>query len=220
MSILLRNIKIIDPSSAWHGMSKSLFVNKEGLVEEFENQYFEKEIDAEEMFAFPGLCDFQVNFCEPGLDYREDISSGVNAAAKGGVTCVLQVPNTDPIIDSKEVISFLKQKASNKIVDLKIICASSKETKGTELTEILEASEYGADAFGDGYKNIWHSGLLIKTLQYLKHTDKLLINQPYDVNLSSHGLMHEGVQSTVNGIPGIPSFVESMAIKRDLEIWR
>ena len=220
MSILLKKVKVFDPNSSLHGKKLDLYVNTKGILEKYESQKAKKVIEEKGLVVFPGLCDLQVNFCEPGLEHKENIASGLRAASKGGITATLQVPNVVPAIDNKETITYVKSKANEHLTTLLVQCGISQSLKGKALTEVLDASDHGADAFGDGYHNVWHSGLLLKALQYLQHTDKVLFNQPYDVNLAEHGLMHEGVVSTVNGIHGIPSFVESMAISRDLEILR
>jgi dihydroorotase len=218
MSTVLRSVKVIDVNSEWNGRTLDLYVDDKGIIHEFDNQSFKKEINLHNASIFPGILDMAVNFCEPGLEQKETISSGVQAALAGGVTAVLQVPNVDPIIDSKETLSYVKTKASQEPIDFYVQGAISKKTSCKSLTEVLDMAENGADAFGDGYSNLWHSGLLLKSLQYLQHTDKILINTPYDKNLISHGLMHEGKVSTQNGMSGVPSLVEHMAIARDLEI--
>lgn len=218
MSVRLKNIQVLDPASSLYGQKVDFYVGQEGRIEQYKDQKIEKEVDGEGKFIFPGLCDMQVNFSEPGFEHKEDVKSGMAAAEKGGITALLQVPNVYPIIDTKESISFVKSRRGDAIPHLMVQCAISKGVAGLEMTEVLDASDHGADAFGDGYQNTWHSGLLLKSLQYLQHTNKILINQPYDTKLAEHGLMHEGNVSTANGLPAIPSFVESMAISRDLEV--
>lgn len=220
MSLLLKNVKVIDSQSSWNNESMDLFVTKEGVVEKYNGQKFKKEVAVEGASVFLGLLDMAVNFCEPGLEHKETIETGVKAALKGGVTAVLQVPNVEPVIDSKEAISYVKSRVDKNTIDFYVQAGASKKLACKELTESLDMTVNGADAFGDGYNNIWHSGLLLKSLQYLQHTDKVLINQPYDKNLNQHGLMHEGVVSTRNGVAGIPSLVEQLGVSRDLELLR
>ncbi len=218
MSILLRAAKIIDCHSEWNEKIIDLFVNDKGVIEVYENQKVKLEIALDGAFVFPGILDMSVNFCEPGLEQKETIQTGCDAALAGGVTAVLQVPNVEPIVDSKETLAYIKSKSTHKMVDVYVQGAASKKINCSSLTEMLDMAENGADAFGDGYTNLWHSGLLLKALQYLQHTDKVLINTPYDKNLVSHGQMHEGKVSTKNGLSGIPSLVEHMAVARDLEL--
>lgn len=218
MSILLKKVKVVDSQSSWNGKSIDLFISKDGKISKYDDQKVKKEVSIKGAFVFPGILDLSVNFCEPGLEQKETIMSGSEAAARGGVTAVLQVPNVEPVIDSKETITYAKSISNSDLVDFYVQAGVSKGLKCTDLTEALDMTDNGADAFGDGYKNIWHSGLLLKALQYLQHTDKVLITQPYDKNLNRHGLVHEGEVSTRNGIAGIPSLVEQMAIARDLEI--
>jgi dihydroorotase len=218
MSTLLKNVQIIDSKSQWNGKKIDLFINEKGLIEKYIAQKFKKEIDCTDSYAFLGLCDLSVNFCEPGFEHKETLYSGAKAALAGGVTAVMQVPNVEPVIDTKENISYLKSRSKNLGLDFYIQAAISKKLSCKSLTEVLDMNEEGADAFGDGYTNVWHSGLLLKALQYLQHTDKVLFNTPYDKNLTPHGLAHEGKTSTKNGLSGIPSLVEQLAVARDLEL--
>lgn len=218
MSLVLRSVRVLDVQSEWNNQIIDLFVSDQGIIERFDNQKFKKEINLENASVFPGILDMAVNFGEPGLEHKETISSGCKAAMAGGVTSVLHVPNVDPIIDSKETISYLKAKSRDEFVDIYLQAGASKKLQCKALTEMLDMVDNGADAFGDGYSNIWHGGLLLKALQYLQHTDKVLINSPYDAHLMGHGLVHEGKVSTRNGLSGIPSLVEHIAVARDLEI--
>ena len=139
MSILIKKASVIDTRSAWNGKKKDLFINKSGEIELFKDQKYKQVIEGKNLSVFPGICDMQVNFAEPGLEHKETISSGLRAAAKGGVTSVLQVPNVSPVIDNKEVITFVKSKQLSSPVDLLVQCAVSKSLKGDELTEMLDS---------------------------------------------------------------------------------
>jgi dihydroorotase len=218
MSVLIKNVTVVDPSSKWHGKTLNLFVNNKGVLEEYAAQEVKKTIDYQDAMAFPGICDLSVNFCEPGLEHKETLASGAKAAIKGGVTAVLQVPNVDPVIDTKEALAYLKHKGKKLPIDFYFQAAISKNLDCKSLTEVLDMNDCGADAFGDGYSNSWHGGLLLKALQYLQHTNKVLFNTPYDKRIAVHGQMHEGKVSTKNGLAGIPSLVETLALNRDIEI--
>ena len=219
MEILLKDVKIIDPKSS-HNLSIRNVLIKNGKLEKINSKSITStnSYDAKGMILSPGWFDLRVNFNDPGFEHKEDLSSGCETAMKGGFTGVAVLPNTHPIIQSKSQIEYIKTKTKDFLTDVYPIAAVSTDIKGEEITEMLDMHGAGAIAFSDGEKPIWHTDLLIKTLQYLQKIDGLLINRPEDVLLSAHRDMHEGPTSTILGLNGMPSIAETLMIKRDLEL--
>jgi dihydroorotase len=168
----------------------------------------------------PGFLDMKANLCEPGYEHKEDLVSGLSAARRGGFTAVCQVPCLDPILDSKNGLSYLINQSAFELTDVLPIAALTKGLNGNELSEHFDLNEGGAVAFSQGYKSIRHTGVLLKALQYVQPIEGLIISNPYDSYLTGNGLVHEGVSSTAMGLKGIPSMAESIAIERDLEVLR
>lgn len=219
MEILLKGVKIIDPNSSHHQSIRNVLI-KNGKIEKISAMAItsSKEYDAKGMFLSNGWFDLRANFNDPGFEHKEDLESGCDAAMKGGFTGVAVLPNTNPIIQSKGQIEYIKTKTSTCLTDIYPIGAASTDTKGEEITEMLDMNAAGAIAFSDGEKPIWHTDLLIKSLQYLKKIDGLLMNKPEDRLLTAHGDMHEGPTSTMLGLYGMPNIAEVLMIKRDLEV--
>ncbi len=171
-----------------------------------------------EIMISNGWVDVFADYREPGLEHKETIEHGMNAAAAGGFAHVLVSPNTQPAISSKSVIQFILQKAAGHAVTLHPIGAATQNTDGKELAEMMDMHANGAIAFSDGWKPIQNANLMLKALEYVKALDGTIMQLPIDAALASGGLMHEGINSTALGMPGIPLLAETLAIYRDLEL--
>jgi dihydroorotase len=160
------------------------------------------------------------NFADPGYEYKESIESGCAAAASGGFTDVLVIPNTKPVIDTKSQVEYVVQKAKSTPVNVYPIGAVTKNTEGKELAEMYDMKTSGAIAFGDGINCIQSAGLLVKALQYVKAFGGMIIQVPDDKSINPHGLMHEGIVSTQIGLPGKPAMAEEIIVARDIKLAR
>ncbi len=184
-----------------------------------------KKLDCENAFVSVGWCDMRAFVPEPGMEHRETLLTANKAASLGGFTQVAILPNTKPTLENKENVYFLEQE-SKKInlntsskVDFFAIAALTHKTEGQDMTQMYDLHTAGAVAFSDGLKNISHTGVLMRALQYAQAFDGLVMQLPSDKNLSN-GHMHEGITSTKLGLKALPSVAEEMMIQRDLEILR
>ncbi len=193
---------------------------KNGIITEIttRNISASKVIDARNLKLSIGWCDMRSHFCDPGLESKEDLMSGRLAAAHGGFTDVLLQPNTAPVVASKNEVSYIRSGNQYNLTQLHVIGAVTKDTKGIELTEMIDLHHAGAVAFSDGFEPLWHTDVFGKALQYLQKFNGLLINRAEDKMLSSFGHMNEGLQSTMLGIPGIPQLSEELMVARDLAL--
>ncbi|WP_347156377.1 dihydroorotase [Pontibacter chitinilyticus] len=219
MKILLRAATIIDPQSAFHQQQQHL------LLENGRITYIgPDEHEADTVIAADGLCvsagwvDMQAYVGEPGLEYKEDLESLSAAAAAGGFTEVLCLPNTNPVVQTKASINFIRSRANLLPVTLHPLAAVTMETEGKDLTEMIDLYQAGAIGFTDGIKPLQGADVLLKALQYLQPFDGLLLNRPENTRLTEHGQMHEGIASTQLGMKGIPALAEEVAITRDLQL--
>ncbi len=180
-----------------------------------------QKLDCEGAFVSVGWCDIRACVPEPGMEHRETLMSASKAASLGGFTQVAILPNTKPTIENKENIYFLEQenKKLNSKVEFLAIAALTHNAEGQEMTQMYDLHKAGAVAFSDGLKNVSHTGVLLRALQYAQAFDGLVMQLPSDKNLSN-GHMHEGIASTKLGLKGLPSVAEEMMIQRDLEILR
>lgn len=218
MKILIKAAKVIDPNSSFNGKIVDVYI-EEGIIKNIGENLSDKAdkvITQENLHISPGLMDMHAEFCEPGLEYKEDLISGANAAAKGGFTAVAIMPNTTPTRSSKTDIEFVKSKTQNHIVDVLPIGALSHNLEGKELAEMFDMKQAGAIAFSDNKAAIKNSGLMSRALLYAKNFDGLVISFANDESLSHGGQMHEGEVSTTLGLESIPALSEELQISRDL----
>lgn len=222
MNLLLRHVRIIDPSSPFHQQQADIFI-EDGIIKAIGsnlNQQAEKVLDKEGVSVSPGWVDVFAHFPDPGFEYKETLQSGMDAAASGGYTDVLLLPNTAPVVHNKSAVEYIVQRTKTAPVSLHPIGAVTKNAEGKELAEMYDMHQSGAVAFGDGSCTIQSSGILLKALQYIKAIDKVLIQLPDDKAISATGLMNEGIVSTQLGLPGKPAIAEELMIARDIELAR
>jgi dihydroorotase len=165
-----------------------------------------------------GWLDTFAHFPDPGFEFKESLESGSRAAAAGGFTDVMVIPNTAPIVHNKSGVEYIVQRSKTLPATLHPIGAVTKNVEGKELAEMYDMHHSGAVAFGDGNCSIQSSGILLKALQYLRAIDKVLVQLPDDRFISATGLMNEGIVSTQLGLPGKPAIAEELMIVRDIEL--
>jgi dihydroorotase len=223
MNVLLRSVTIIDKNSAFHRKKADLLI-RDGIIRQIsspaENADFEDEtrvLEADGLLLSIGWMDMQAHFADPGAEHKEDLQSGARAAAYGGFTEVALLPNTEPVLQTKNELHYLNQPLGLP-VKLYPIAAVTRDTRGEEITEMIDLHHAGAIAFSDGLRPLWHTQVMLKALQYVSGIDKLLINRPEEQHLTRFGDMHEGRQSTMLGLKGMPVLAETIAIERDLKL--
>jgi dihydroorotase len=222
MHVLIRQAKIVDPRSEFHGKVVDILV-EDGKIKSIASSIKDKAgtiVEAEGLCVSPGWMDIFADYREPGYEHKETIGSGLNAAAAGGFTDVLLAPNTNPTVSTKSVVQYILQKASRHAVNLHPAGAVSQEIEGKVLSEMLDMRSQGAVAFTDGWKPVQNANLMQKALEYVKAFDGVVIQVPVEASLSAGGLMHEGPVSTRLGMAGIPTMAETLLVHRDIELAR
>ncbi len=174
----------------------------------------------EELLVSTGWVDVFADYREPGLEHKETIASGLAAAAAGGFTHVLLLPNTQPAISSKSVIQYVLGKAVGNTVSVHALGTVTANAEGKELAEMMDMHANGATAFTDGWKPIQNANLMLKALEYVKAFGGTVLQMPVDAPLAAGGLMNEGAVSTTLGMPGIPLLAETLMLYRDIELLR
>jgi dihydroorotase len=219
MEILLRQVKIIDPSSPFHQQTTDILIEKEIIKEvgKIDNSTA-RQINITGLHVSTGWLDVFSNFCDPGFEFKETLETGSNAAAAGGYTDVMILPNTSPVVHNKAGIEYIVQRGKDFAVNIHPVAAITKNLEGKELAEMYDMHQSGAVAFSDGTCPIQSSGLLLKALQYLKAINKAVIQVPDDRSVNPSGLINEGIISTQLGLPGKPAVAEELMIARDIEL--
>ncbi|MFY7787720.1 MAG: dihydroorotase, partial [Thermoflexibacteraceae bacterium] len=207
MNILLTAVKIVDSTSPYHLQIVDVWLYNGKIAAIGQNLQGNADTvvrNCQGLSLSVGWVDMGAVCGEVGNEHREDFASLTKAAQKGGFTKVGVLPNTSPIVQSKESIAFTKSKSSA-AVDFLPIAAASVDLKGEDLTEVLDLYKAGAVAFSDGLQAITNTAMLHKALLYLQHTGAVLINRPDDKHLTKWGVMHEGNAAVHLGLKGMPS---------------
>lgn len=220
MKALIRNATIICKSSPFHKTIQDLFI-ADGIIQQIGVSLTAEadiEINQHHLHVSIGWMDVFAHFCEPGMEHRETLHSGSVAAAAGGFTHVMIMPGTQPVIDSKSQLRFIIERSKQLPVTILPIASCSKNAEGKELSEMYDLYECGAVAFSNGIKGLQDPGITLKTLQYLKAVNSILIQVPSFQSINPGALMNEGIVSTQLGLPGKPSMAEELMVHRDIEL--
>jgi dihydroorotase len=176
-------------------------------------------VDCEGAVLSPGLVDMRVDFCEPGNEHKEDIESGSRAAAAGGVTTVVTLPDTDPAIDDASVLEFVARRARDvKLVKVFAYATVTRNANSDEIVEMGLLKQAGAVAFTNGRSAVGNAKTLSRALKYALAFDALIVQHPEEESLSNGGVMQSGELATRLGLPGIPREAETIMIARDLAL--
>lgn len=176
-----------------------------------------EQIDATGKLVTPGLIDIHVHFREPGMEEKETIASGSEAAVAGGFTTVCCMPNTSPALDSEAMMNFVKRE-SNKadLAEVLAVGAITTGRAGEQLAEMGNMARGGAVAFSDDGCAVANAGVLRQAMLYAKMLDLPLMEHCEEPSLTEGGVMNEGYVSTSLGLPGIPTEAEEIIVARDI----
>ncbi|MBZ9981186.1 MULTISPECIES: dihydroorotase [unclassified Mesorhizobium] len=178
-------------------------------------------IDCAGKAVIPGLIDGRVFIGEPGGEHRETIASASVAAAAGGVTSIVMMPDTDPVIDNVALVEFVLRTAKDTaIVNIFPAAAITKGLDGREMTEFGLLREAGAAAFTDGRHTISSALVMRRALTYARDFGATIVHETQDADLASSGVMNEGLYASWLGLSGIPREAETIPLERDLALAR
>lgn len=176
-------------------------------------------IDCRGKLIIPGLVDTRVFIGEPGSEYRETIASASAAAAAGGVTSMVMMPDTDPIIDDVALVEFVRRTARDTAkVRVHPAAAITKGMAGTDLSEMALLKDAGAVAFTEGRKTIASAQTMRRALTYARDLDALIVCETNDPHLGANGVMNEGLLASWLGLSGSPREAELIPLDRDLRL--
>ena len=175
--------------------------------------------DAKGMIVAPGLVDMRVFTGEPGHEYRETLASAADAAAAGGVTTFVLMPDTLPVVDDGAIVDFIVRRAAA-TAKVRIVpsAAITRGLRGEEITEFGLLKEAGAACLTDGRRSIQSAGVMRAAMSYAANFDLPILHHAADASLVGDGVMNEGTLATISGLRGIPLEAETVPLARDLQL--
>ena len=176
-----------------------------------------EKIDLKRQILIPGIVDMRVFVGEPGYEYKENFRTLSNAALSGGVTSVVSMPNTSPVIDNVSMVDFLKRRGRDKAkINIYPAASLTKNIEGKQMTEFGLLKRKGIIAFTDGLKTVQNPQVMSRIMNYAGESGALIMQHAEDNILSAGGLINEGEISTRLGLKGIPALAEKIIVERDL----
>ena len=208
MKLLIKNGLVVDPKNNLEKICDVLVEDRKikSVGENIDAAGEEAEvIDAKGLVVAPGLVDLHVHFRDPGYEYKEDIETGSRAASQGGVTSVVCMPNTNPVIDNAALVKYVMDKGKEVgLTNVYTTACITKGLKSQELTEIGELKDAGAVGISDDGRPVLTPSLMRRALEYSKMFDIPVMSHSEDLDLVDGGCMNEGYMSTYLGLRGIP----------------
>ena len=222
--LAFKNARLIDPASGLDVKGGLLVEN--GRIADIGPRLFNdaqsddpEVMDCRGLVLAPGLIDARVFTGEPGAEHRESLESASQAAAAGGVTSMIVMPNTDPVIDEPSLVDFLLRRAAATAKVRVLPCAAlTRGLKGETMTEIGLLQQAGAVAFTDGDRSIANARVLRRALSYAATFGALVIGHAEDPELAMGASATEGEFATRLGLPASPAIAEVMIVERDIRL--
>ena len=219
------NANIIDPHNSLNEKG-GLIINEEGKIEGIGKKVNtnnipsrEKYIDLDGKYIFPGLVDMRVFVGEPGFEYKENFRTLSNAALSGGVTSVVTMPNTNPVVDNVSIVDFLKRRGRDKSkINIYPSASLTVNSEGTNMTEFGLLQSKGIIGFTDGTKTIQNTRIMSRIMNSARDLNSLILQHAEDYELSKNGMINDGIIATKLGLQGIPELAEIIIIERDLAL--
>jgi len=222
--VVLQNGRVVDPSRAYDATATIVIVDGViAAVTQNNDAYTFPDgaeiVDCTGKIIAPGLIDMRVFVGEPGHEHRETLASASQAAASGGVTTMVTMPDTDPVIDDIALVDFMRRRARDTaIVNVRPMAAMTRDLAGGELTEMGLLQEAGAVAFTNGRQPINNAMVMRRAMTYARDFDALIVHNPQELELVGSGVMNEGEMATRLGLIGIPREAETIMLERDIRL--
>ena len=217
----ISNTRLFDPASNLDEIGNILF-NEEGIIACGKDIPLPQDvttIDGTGLVTTPGLVDMQVFIGEPGGEYRETLATASQAAAAGGVTTMIMMPDTQPVIDDAALVDYISRRArGTALVNVHPMAGITKGLDGEMMNEFGLLHEAGAVAFTDGSRSVMNARIMQKAMSYAANFNALIMHHAIDTNLVGEGVMNESELAIRLGLSGIPVISETIMIERDIRL--
>ncbi|MDF5689872.1 dihydroorotase [Aquirufa aurantiipilula] len=220
MRILFKSVLILDSTSTYFQQKVDLLAEN-GIWKELApsiTSSVDSQVDCENLSWYPSVIDLRVHHTLPGGEFKEDWNSLKSAAIRGGVLDMALLPTGNPVPQQAEAVQFIANQTTE--VSFYPIAPLTLDNKGENFTDLYDLHQAGAEWFSHGAGSLQNTDLMVKCLQYLQTLPVTLVTRPNTEGLSLYGQIHEGLQSTLMGLKGIPVLAETLSIKRDLDLLR
>ena len=217
----ITNTRLFDPASGLDEVGAIAFDN-EGIIACGKKISLPPDvsiIDGTGLITTPGLVDMQVFIGEPGEEYRETLATASQAAAAGGVTTMIMMPDTQPVIDDAALVDYISRRArGTALVNVHPMAGITKGLDGVMMNEFGLLHEAGAVAFTDGSRSVMNARIMQKAMSYAANFGALIVHHAIDANLVGDGVMNEGELAIRLGLSGIPVIAETIMLERDIRL--
>lgn len=219
MKIQLKNVQILDPQSSWHLQQQDILIENGVItaIGKLETAQDAIVINSSALSISPGFIDLKADFCDPGFEHKETVSSGLDAASAGGYTRIYVQPNTRPVCDNKAVLSYIQSQGNNHTTAIGVNGALSKNLEGKALAEMYELFEHGARLFTDDTHSS-NAGLVQRALLYTKDFGGRVALLSRNASLTDKAQVNEGLASTKTGLKADPHLSEIIEIERNIRL--
>lgn len=221
MILLLKNAYVVDYATGFEGIS-DILIKDDVIVKVQPNisKDADEIIDCKGLTVLPGIFDMHVHLRDPGQTHKEDIITGGNAAAAGGVTGVACMPNTSPTTDSAEIIRYIIEKAKNSKTKVYPVASITKGLEGKEFSDFAELKKAGAVAVSDDGRPIENAAMMAKAMQMAYDNDLKIISHCEDMDIIDGGIINKGKASEQLGVKGMDRLSEDLITAREILIAR
>ena len=220
MKIYIKQAIIFDRASNYHKAKKDVLIEN-GMITEIKDHIdvsdADHTIESSNLHISSSWVDIKANFCDPGHEHKEDLTSGSKVALAGGFGHVFLSGNNNPVTDSKTQVKYIEHHNSNSALQMHAIGSITDKMESKQLAEMYDMHQNGVRMFSDGSQSL-PAGVLQRALLYAQNFDGLVVSFPQNASIVSDGQVNEGIASIKTGLKGIPSIGEVIEVQRDLNL--
>ena len=216
MNLIIKNGRILDPATGRDGV-ETLYIKEDRISTKYDEKEADRVVDARGCYIMPGLIDLHVHLRDPGLTYKEDVETGARAAAHGGVTTIVAMPNTKPVMDRADRVSYVNNKAKA-LACVNVIQTGSVTIgqEGKELVDIRAMARAGVPALSEDGKSVMNALLMHQAMKIAAEEDLVILDHCEDKSLVNGGCVNADAYTEKLGLPGITNSVEDTITARDI----